>query len=127
MHRLNSIRRIAINSKHYGFISWLNANGVIFRNVIELRSDKLKEGMYLEVSIPGEGKQNAYEVNRRLLVDETNLYVVTNSTLQLVPITVLHKNQNTVIVSDLTDGIQLLSEIIPGSYKGMKVSINSEN
>ena len=93
---------------------------------IELKGDALKEGMFLEARIPGEEKPNSFEVNRRLLVDETGLYVVADSALRLVPIKVLHKNQNTVIVGGLENGVQLLSRMVPGSYDGMKVSIYSE-
>ncbi|MFY0625573.1 MAG: HlyD family efflux transporter periplasmic adaptor subunit [Reichenbachiella sp.] len=93
---------------------------------IEIRGNDLKEGMYLEATIPGKEKPNAYEVNRRLLVDEEYLYTVSDSTLQLAPISILHRTQKTVVVSGLTNGTQLLSRAVPGSYEGMKVSIYSE-
>ena len=94
---------------------------------IEVSGEDLKEGMYLEARIPGKEKPNAYEVSRRLLIDETSLYTVVDSTLQLVPVSLLYKNQQSVVVSGLKNGTQLLSKMIPGSYEGMKVSIYKED
>ncbi len=94
---------------------------------IELKGEKLKEGMYLEATIPGKEKQNAFEVNRRLLVDEEYLYEVSDSTLRLTPVEVLHKTQKSVIVSGLKDGAQLLARAVPGAYEGMRVSVHSKD
>lgn len=94
---------------------------------IELKGDKLKEGMFLEAHIPGKEVINSFEVNRRLLVNESALYVVSDSILKLVPVEILHKTQNTAIVNGLSNEDQLITKMIPGAYEGMKVSIYSEN
>jgi len=87
----------------------------------------LKEGMYLEASIDGKEKQNAYEINRSLLVDESKVYVVKDSILQLVQIDPLHFDQKSVIVSGLKDGDTIISRTVPGAYDGMEVKINNAN
>ncbi|WP_109829589.1 efflux RND transporter periplasmic adaptor subunit [Reichenbachiella versicolor] len=91
----------------------------------DLKGKDLKEGMFLEARLPGIQKTNAYEVHRKLLVDDHQLYVVSDSILQLIPINVLHKNKTTAVVSGLKDGQQLVSRSISGAYEGMKVSIAS--
>ena len=87
----------------------------------------LKEGMYLEATISGNEKKNAFEINRSLLVDESKVYIVKDSVLQLVQIVPLHFNQKSVIVSGLNDGEAVISQIVPGAYDGMEVQINNPN
>ena len=94
---------------------------------IELRGKGLKEGMYLEAIIDGEEKQNAYEISRSLLVDESKVYIVQDTILQLTQVTPLHYNQKTVIVSGLTDGSQIITRMVPGAYEGMEVKIYNSN
>lgn len=90
---------------------------------IEVKGKELREGMYLEAVIEGEEKQNAYEVNRSLLIDESKLYVVKDSVLQLMEIQPLHFTQKTVIVNGLNDGDKVVSKAVPGAYDGMEVQI----
>jgi multidrug efflux pump subunit AcrA (membrane-fusion protein) len=90
---------------------------------IEVKGEELREGMYLEALIEGERKQNAYEINRSLLVDESKLFIVKDSVLNLVNIQPLHFNQKTVIISGLNDGDEVVTRIIPGAYDGMAVQI----
>jgi membrane fusion protein, multidrug efflux system len=94
---------------------------------IDVNSADLKEGMYLEAEIPIQESQNAYEVNRMLLVNQNNLFVVTDSTLVLKAVTIIHKNEKTVIVSGLEDGTLLVDLSIPNAYQGMKIAPKSSN
>jgi multidrug efflux pump subunit AcrA (membrane-fusion protein) len=87
----------------------------------------LKEGMYLEAVIDGHRKQNAYEIDRSLLVDESKVYIVQNSTLRLVQIEPLHNNKKTVVVSGLNDGDRILTRMVPGAYEGMEVELYNAN
>lgn len=93
---------------------------------IELSGEGLKDGMFLEARMPGKAKNNAYEVNRRLLVDEEGLFLVKDSSLVLQPVSILHKGEKTAIVRGLPDGAQLVSKAIPGAYHGMPVSVYTE-
>ena len=79
--------------------------------------------MYLEAWMDGRELINAYEVERNLLVDEKNLYIVQGDALELVNIEPVHFNQKTVIVKGLEDGAQLVSRAVPGAYAGMKVEL----
>ena len=94
---------------------------------IMVSGEGLKEGMYLEAMIEGKAKENAYEINRSLLVDETNVYTVVDSTLQLVPIQPLHYNQKSVIIGGLKDGDLIITRMVPGAYDGMEVQIYNGN
>jgi len=90
---------------------------------IDIEGEDLREGMYLQAQIDGETKTNSVEISRSLIVNESNVYIVKGDVLELVPISILHQNQNTVIVHGLKNGMQLVSKLVPNSFSGMKVSI----
>jgi len=90
---------------------------------IEVKGEELREGMYLEAMIEGEQKENAYEVSRSLLIDESRLFIVKDSVLHLIDIKPLHFTQKTVIVNGLQDGDEVITRIVPGAYDGMEVKI----
>jgi len=94
---------------------------------IELKGADLKEGQYLEVVLEAKAEENAYEVSRKLLVDNSKLYVVKDSVLDLISINTVFENKNTVIVKGLEDGTQLLSKLVPGAHSGMLVKVYKEN
>ncbi|UXP31916.1 efflux RND transporter periplasmic adaptor subunit [Reichenbachiella agarivorans] len=94
---------------------------------IDVKGENLKEGLYLEAHIEGQKLDNVYEVDRKLLIEGSKLYTVVDHKLVLVPITIMHKTQSTVIVSGLADNTEIASKIIPGAYEGMEVKISSEN
>jgi hypothetical protein len=93
---------------------------------IEVRGEGLKEGMFLEAIMNGNPIENAYEVDRSLLIDDSSLYVVKDSALVLVAIEPKYYSEKTVIVGGLTNGDELLSRPVPGAYDGMVVSVYQE-
>lgn len=92
---------------------------------IQLTGKDLKEGMYLEASITGNPVTDAYEVPNGVLVDGTKVYVVKENKLEVVPIKVVHKNLESVIVKGLENGQQLVSKPIAGAYAGMEVNVSN--
>ena len=88
---------------------------------IELRGKLLREGMFLQAIIEAKPKSDAFEVQRNLLVDDNKLFIVMDSTLRVVPITILHRTNDSMVVSGLDDNMQLVSKPVPGSYPGMAV------
>ncbi|MCG8306982.1 MAG: HlyD family efflux transporter periplasmic adaptor subunit [Cytophagales bacterium] len=90
---------------------------------IELNGKDLKEGMYLEAVMEGESIENSVEISRSLLIDESKVYIVQDSSLLLVDIDPVFFNEKTVVVRGLEDGQQLVSKAVPGAYAGMEVKI----
>ena len=88
---------------------------------IELHGDHLKEGMYLEAIMDGQPVPESMEIARSLLVDESKVYVVQDSTLQLVDVEPVFFNQNTVVVRGLEDGQVIITRAVPGAYAGIEV------
>ena len=93
---------------------------------IEISGEGLYEGLYLEALINGHIEHNAYEINRSLLVDETNVYVVEDNSLQLVSVEPVVYNEKTVIVKGLENGKEIVSRPVAGAYTGMTVNIFEE-
>ena len=90
---------------------------------IEVRANNLKEGQYLEVAVQAKAEENAFEVPRNLLVENTKLYIVKDSVLDLISIQPVFENENTLVVKGLKNGTQLLSKPIPGAFQGMSVKV----
>ncbi len=94
---------------------------------IQVKGEGLREGMYLEAAMTGEEIDNSFEVNRNLLINERELYVVRDSVLTLAEIEPLFFYQKTAVVKGLKDGEVLVTRQVPGGYPGMKVQVsNSE-
>ena len=110
-----------------------NANGKIIRIngsvdrtqtvkvFIELRGKNLKEGMFLEAIMNGQPIPDAVEISRSLLIDESKVYVLQDSALQLVEVEPVFFNQKTAVVKGLQDGQTLIAKAVPGAYAGMEV------
>ena len=106
----------------------IRINGSVDRNTqtvkvfIELRGNDLKEGMYLEAIMDGQPIPESVEISRSLLVDESMVYIVQDSALQLVEVDPVFFNQKTVVVRGLEDGQVIISKAVPGAYSGMEVT-----
>jgi len=93
---------------------------------IQVRGKGLKEGMYLEADITAKEEQNTYELNRKLLVENNQVFVVNDTVLALVEVEPIYFKESTAVVKGLTDGMQILAKPIPSAYVGMKVKIFSD-
>lgn len=93
---------------------------------IEVKGNDLKEGQYLEVVLQAKSEEKAYEVSRKLLVDNSKLYVVKDTVLDLIDVNVVFENNNSVVIKDLEDGVLLLSKLVPGAHAGMLVKVFNE-
>lgn len=93
---------------------------------IDVRGKEIKEGMYLEAIINGTNEEDAFEVNRSLLVEESNLFIIEDDKLKIISVIPVFYNQKTVVVRGLQDGQQVLVKMIPGAFSGMKVKVKEE-
>ncbi|WP_224491571.1 efflux RND transporter periplasmic adaptor subunit [Robertkochia flava] len=93
---------------------------------VEVTADELKEGMYLEAHIHARDAQNAYQIERSLLVDQSRVYAVKDTVLELLPVKPVFFSEKHVIVEGLKDGARVLSRSVPGAYPGMVVKISGD-
>jgi multidrug efflux pump subunit AcrA (membrane-fusion protein) len=86
----------------------------------------LAEGMYMEAVIEAREESDACEIPRNLLVNETQVYVVRDSSLHLAEVEPVYFNEATVVVKGLAAGTLLLAKPIPGAFEGMPVTVYEE-
>ncbi len=94
---------------------------------VEVKGDDLKEGMYLEAQLEAREQTNAIKISRKLLVDESQIYIVKDSILDLIPVEPVYFSPNEVVVQGVPDGTTIVSKSIPGAYAGMLVKINQDS
>jgi len=98
------------------------------KTYLQVKGDQLREGMYLTAELETKAIDNAVEISRKLLVDDTKLFTVKDSILDLVSVNPVYFNDNTVIIQGLENGTAILSKPLPGAYNGMLVkTINETN
>lgn len=90
---------------------------------VQVNSNNLNEGEYLEAKINAETVSNVMEIDRNLIVDQNQVFIVQHGALSKQTIAIVHANENTVIVKGLKDSMELIATPVPGGYEGMKVSI----
>lgn len=90
---------------------------------IQVSGKSLKEGMYLEADLEAKQVADTYELDRQLLTDNNQVFVIDGEQLAVADISPVHFKENSVIVKGLTDGMQILAKPVPGAYAGMKVKV----
>ncbi|MEM1359051.1 MAG: HlyD family efflux transporter periplasmic adaptor subunit [Bacteroidota bacterium] len=82
----------------------------------------LREGMYLRGRADARTIPNVVEIDRDLLLNEREVYVVENDTLLKLHAVVVQKfNRESVLVSGLPNGTKLLTSEVAGAFDGMRV------
>ncbi|WP_299129841.1 HlyD family efflux transporter periplasmic adaptor subunit [uncultured Winogradskyella sp.] len=88
---------------------------------IEVNDKTLKEGMYLEANLNAKQEENAIEVNRSLVQDGDQIFVVRDSILDLIDVKPVYFSDTKVVLKNIPDGTVMVSKPIPGAYAGMAV------
>jgi multidrug efflux pump subunit AcrA (membrane-fusion protein) len=88
---------------------------------IEVKNDKLKEGMYLEANLNAKQEENAIEVTRSLLLDNNQIFVVRDSILDVIDVKPVYFSDTKAVLKNVPDGTIILSKPVPGAYSGMQV------
>lgn len=97
------------------------------KTFIQVSGSKLKEGMYLEAKLVAKQEQDAYEIARKLLVNNQSVYILKDSILELVKVNPVYFKDKTVVIKGLANGTKVLSKNVPGAYTGMAVKVFNEN
>ncbi|APG61023.1 efflux RND transporter periplasmic adaptor subunit [Christiangramia salexigens] len=104
----------------------VNAETQSIKVFIKVQNSDLSEGMYLEAKLDAKDEENAIEIPRELLVERSKVFVVQDSTLNLVNVEPVYFTNNTVIIKGLENGTKILSANVPGAYSGMLVKIEGQ-
>lgn len=84
-------------------------------------NNNLKEGLYLNTHISVKNIENAIEVDRNLLLDSNEIFIIKNNQLALIPAKPIHYSNSKVILQNIPNGTVILKTPISGSYVGMLV------
>jgi len=94
---------------------------------IQVEGEDLKEGIYLEAKLVAKSEKDAYEMPRKLLVNNESIYILKDSVIDLITVDPVYFTDKTVVVKGLKDGTMVLTKSVPGAYPGMKVKVYDEN
>lgn len=116
------------NSKSYqGVVSRVNSQidraSQTVQLFVEVRSNELNEGEYLKADINAQSVENVMEIDRKLIVDENEVFLVKDSALVKQTVSIVHSGENSLIVKGLPENADLVAIPIANGYEGMKVSI----
>ena len=90
---------------------------------VEVRGKDLREGMYLNADIQVDEIDSAFAINRKMLNDKGELYVLRDSSLSFEQVQVIRYTESTAIVRGLKEGALVPVEPVPGAYPGMRIQI----
>ncbi|WP_179321195.1 efflux RND transporter periplasmic adaptor subunit [Winogradskyella helgolandensis] len=93
---------------------------------IEVKHSDLKEGMYLEANLNAEKVEDAIEIDRNLLLESQEIYVVKDSLLDVIAVKPAHFSNTSVVLKEVPNGTIILRKPVPGAYAGMHVRAEGE-
>ena len=105
----------------------IDANTQTVTAFIEVENSNLKEGMYLEANLNAKSIENAIEIDRNLLTDNQEIFVIKDSLLDVMPAKPIHFSDTKVVLKDVPNGTIILKRPVPGAYAGMLVQPFVEN
>lgn len=105
----------------------IDANTQTVTAFIEVENSNLKEGMYLEANLNAKSIENAIEIDRNLLTDNQEIFVIKDSLLDVMSAKPIHFSDTKVVLKDVPNGTVILKRPVPGAYAGMLVQPFVEN
>lgn len=90
---------------------------------VEVKGEQLREGMFLEANLDAREEENAFSFPRKLLVNESQIYIVEEGKLNLLDVEFVYSTEREVVVKGIPDGTIMLSAVLPGAFAGQPVTI----
>jgi multidrug efflux pump subunit AcrA (membrane-fusion protein) len=94
---------------------------------IEVKNSNLKEGVYLEANLNAKEESNAIEIDRNLLLESQQIYVVKDSLLDVIDVKPVYFSDTKVVLKSIPNGTIILKKAVPGAYAGMLVKPFQDN
>ncbi|MBT8244018.1 MAG: HlyD family efflux transporter periplasmic adaptor subunit [Winogradskyella sp.] len=88
---------------------------------IEVKDKSLKEGMYLEANLNAKSEPEAIEINRSLVLDGNQIFVIRDNILDVIDVTPVYFSDAKAVIKGVPNGTIMLSRPVPGAYAGMAV------
>ena len=90
---------------------------------IAVNSEALNEGMFLNGQIESGKINNVCKIQRKLLLNNNQLFSIESDSLKLLDVEVVKVEQNDMFVKGLPDGSMILNQNLTGAYEGMPVEL----
>lgn len=94
---------------------------------IEVSGENLKEGQYLEANLEAKEESNAIEIDRSLLLENNQIFVVRDSILDLIDVNPIYFSDKKVVLKNVPDKEVIVSKALTGAYAGMLVKVFNSN
>ena len=94
---------------------------------IEVKGENLKEGQYLEANLEAKEEPDAIEIDRSLLLENNQIFVVRDSILDLMDVNPVFFTERTVVLKNVPDGQVIVTKPVTGAYAGMLVKTFDES
>lgn len=93
---------------------------------IEVKDERLKEGMYLEAQLNAKEETDAIEINRGLLLENNQIFVVRDTILDILEVNPVYFSDKKVVVKNIPNGTVIIARPVVGAYAGMLVKVLEE-
>lgn len=93
---------------------------------IEVQDKDLREGMYLEASLNAQEIPDAIAVDRNLLLENNQIFIVKDSILDKIDVNPVYFSNKKVVLKDVPNDLTIVSKPVVGAYTGMLVKIYEE-
>jgi len=90
---------------------------------IEVQGENLKEGQYLEANLNARNENDAIEIDRSLLLENDQIFVVRDSILDVIDVNPVYFSDKRVVLKDVPNGETIVSRPVSGGYAGMLVKV----
>jgi len=90
---------------------------------IQVEDKALREGMYLEARLDAKQETDAIEIDRNLLLENNQIFVVRDSVLDLIDVKPIYFTDKKVVIKEVPDGTTIMAKPLIGAYTGMAVKI----
>ena len=90
---------------------------------IEVVDKSLREGMYLEANLDAREEPDAIEIDRSLLLENDQIFVVRDTILELIDVKPVYFSNKKVVLKEVPDGTIIMAKPLIGAYTGMAVKV----
>lgn len=90
---------------------------------IEVSDTRLKEGQYLEANLGAKEESDAIEIDRSLLTENNQIFVVRDSVLDVIDVNPVYFSEKKVVLKEVPEGTPIVSRPVSGAYAGMLVKV----
>jgi len=90
---------------------------------VEVSGNDLKEGQYLEANLDARNEPNAIEIDRTLLTENNQIFVVRDTILDIIDVNPVHFTDRSVVLTNVPNGETIVSKPVVGAYAGMLVKV----